>query len=84
MRVDKILLVIFALTWFFLCIDSRRSGWDEHAYEQFKNSCKIWFWLDTFHVARTRQNCLRFIRATWAALLVAVSASTIAVLIWGR
>jgi len=80
MNTDKIVLVVFALFWFALFILSRRLRWDERAYQQFKDSCIMWFWLDVFSVPRTRENCLRFQFPVWIALLVLLSVFTIAAL----
>jgi hypothetical protein len=80
MNADKIVLAVFALFWFALFIVSRRFRWDERAYEQFKDSRIMWFWLDVFSVPKTRENCLRFSFAVWIAMLVLLSVFTIAVL----
>jgi hypothetical protein len=80
MNTDRIVLVVFAVFWFALFILSRKLRWDERAYEQFKDSRMMWFWLDVFRVAKTRENCLRFQFAVWIALLVMLSVFTIAAL----
>jgi len=80
MNADKMVLLVFALFWFALFIVSRRLRWDERAYEQFKDSRIIWFWLDVFSVPKTRENCLRFQLAVWIAMLLMLSVFTIAAL----
>ena len=60
MNSDQIVLVVLAMFWLVLFIFSRRFRWDQRAYEQFKDSRIIWFWLDVFRVPKTRENCLRF------------------------
>lgn len=80
MNSDKIALVVFAMFWFALFILSRRFRWDERAYEQFKDSRIIWFWLDVFNVPKTHENCVRFSFAVWIAMLVLLSVFTIAAL----
>ena len=84
MSPEKIPLVIFALVVFTLWILSRVFRWDELTYEQFKDSSIMWFWLDFFGIAKTRQNCLRFMRALWIVTLIVVSVGTIAALRSGR
>ena len=80
MNSDKITLTVLAVFWFALFIISRRFRWDERAYEQFKDSRIIWFWLDVFNIPKTRANCLRFSFAVWIAMLVLLSVFTIAAL----
>jgi hypothetical protein len=80
MTTDRIVLVMFALFWFALFVLSRRLRWDERAYEQFKDSRIMWFWLEVFRVPKTRENCLRFQFAVWIALLVLLSVFTIVAL----
>jgi hypothetical protein len=80
---DKIVLVAFASFWFVLFILSRTFRWDELAYQQFKDSRIMWFWLDFFGVQRTRKNCLRFQFGVWIALLVLVSLGTLGALGYG-
>jgi hypothetical protein len=84
MNADKIVLVVLALFWFMLFIVSRRFRWEERAYEQFKGSRIMWFWLDVFSVPKTRENCLRFQFAVWVALLILLSVGTFAALRYGR
>jgi len=80
MSTDKIVLVVFVLFWFALFILSRRFRWDELAYEQFKDSRIMWFWLDALAIPKTRQNCLRFQFAVWIVMLVMLSVFTISAL----
>ena len=80
MNSDQITLTVLAVFWFALFIISRRFRWDERAYEQFKDSRIIWFWLDVFNIPKTRGNCLRFSFAVWIAMLVLLSVFTIAAL----
>jgi hypothetical protein len=75
---DKLVLVAFALLWFALFFLSRIFRWDEITYEQFKHSRTMWFWLDTFGVPKTRENCLRFMLAAWIGGLLLVLLCTIA------
>jgi hypothetical protein len=77
---DKVVLVVFALFWFALFVLSRTFHWDELAYEQFKDSRIMWFWLDFFGIPRTRKNCLRFQFGVWIAGLVMLTVFTISAL----
>ena len=84
MRFDKVMLVAFAVVAFSLWMASRRFRWAERTYERTRSDSFAWFWLDTFHVAKTRQNCVRLLRGTWTAAVFMIALGTIVVLIWGR
>jgi hypothetical protein len=80
MNDGQLFLVVLSLFWLALFILSRRLRWDERAYDQFKDSRVMWFWLDVFNVPKTRANCLRFQFAVWILLLIFLSVFTIVAL----
>ena len=76
----QLFVVVLSLFWFALFILSRVFRWDEITYEQFKDSRIMWYWLDTFGVPRTRENCLRFLLVVWIGGVLLASVFTISAL----
>jgi hypothetical protein len=84
MRLDKLVMLIFAITAFALWVASRRFSWAERTYERTGTYSFAWFWLDTFHVEKTREHCIRFLRGVWTVALFLIALGTVVVLIWGQ
>ena len=84
MRIDKALLLIWQLTLIVLWLVALKRHWAERVYDRGRHPSLMWFWLDTFHIPRTRQNCVRLLKYGWTSVIALSVPATLLILFWGR
>jgi hypothetical protein len=80
MSTEKVIVLLYDLALIALWIAANKLNWFRRIYEKKRASAYTWFWLDTFHVAKTPQNCIRFMQVSFAAVIVLVMLGTLLLL----
>jgi hypothetical protein len=84
MTTDKVILVVWDLLIIGCWIWALKQRLLERMYEQCRNSQFNWFWLDVFHVERTRENWIRFMRRCYTGFVILSLTGPFVVLVWAH
>jgi hypothetical protein len=78
MRKDKLFLLIFWAIAVFLWGMNIWGNWAERTYDKWKDSGFFWVWFDRLHIARTRENFIRYAKLiSWIGIILLSVMSTI-------
>ena len=69
------MILIFLICLWVICVSlwsmSIWGGWAEKYWESNRTSNYSWFWLDTFHIEKTKENCVKFLKSvSWAGIII--------------